>query len=83
MHAHHDLSVASLQIYLDHDTRMQADILGGDSGHVRNLGEQIIAERGVRHGRIIMLPAEFKIESHAHSHKGKHKHRHMHVRDAG
>lgn len=84
MHNHHDVSVASLQVYLDHHTRMQVDVLGGSSGQVRNLGERIIAERGVRHGRLIMLPAEFKIESHAHSHRQeRHRHRHVHVRDAG
>lgn len=82
MHDHHDLAVASMQIFLDHHTRMEVDILGGDSAPVRKFGEQVIAERGVRHGRLIMLPAEFKIESHAH--KGeRHRHRHVHVRDAG
>jgi CopG family transcriptional regulator, nickel-responsive regulator len=83
MHDHHHLSVASLQVYLDHHTRMQLDVLGGSSAQVRNLGERIIAERGVRHGRLIMLPAEFRIESHAHSGTASHKHRHMHVRQAG
>lgn len=83
MHDHHHLSVASLQVYLDHHTRMQVDILGGSSIEVRNLGERIIAERGVRHGRLVMLPAEFKDESHAHSGAARHKHRHMHVRQAG
>jgi CopG family transcriptional regulator, nickel-responsive regulator len=83
MHAHHDISVASLQVFLDHHTRMEVDILGGDSAAVRKFGEQVIAERGVRHGRLIMLPAEFKTENHAHSHKEKHRHRHVHVRDAG
>lgn len=84
MHEHHDLAVASLQVFLDHHTRMEVDVLGGASGAVRKLGEQVIAERGVRHGRLIMLPAEFKTESHAHSRKGeRHRHRHVHVRDAG
>ena len=84
MHDNHDLSVASLQVFLDHHTRMEIDVLGGASSAVRKFGEQVIAERGVRHGRLIMLPAEFKIESHAHAHKGeRHKHRHVHVRDAG
>jgi len=83
MHAHHDISVASLQVFLDHHTRMEVDVLGGESRGVRKFGEQVIAERGVRHGRLIMLPAEFKTENHAHSHKEKHRHRHVHVRDAG
>jgi len=83
MHEHHDLAVASMQVFLDHHTRMEIDVLGGESGAVRKVGEQVIAERGVRHGRLIMLPTEVKIQSHAHSHKERHKHRHVHVRDAG
>lgn len=84
MHDHHDLSVASLQVFLDHRTRMEVDVLGGDGGVVRKFGEQLIAERGVRHGRLIMLPAEFKNESHAHSRRGeRRRHRHVHIRNAG
>jgi len=84
MHDHHDLAVASMQIFLDHHTRMEIDVLGGQGSAVRRFGEQVIAERGVRHGRLVMLPAEFKIESHAHSRKGERsRHRHVHVREAG
>ena len=83
IHENHDLSVASLQVCLDHDSRMEVNVLCGDTHDVRKLGESIIAERGVRHGRLYMLPAEFKAETHAHAHKKSSKHRHMHVRKAG
>jgi len=81
MHDNHDLSVGSLQIPLDHHSRMEVNILCGESGEVRKLGEHVIAERGVRHGRLVMLPAELKTETH--SHGKKHSHRHVHVKNAG
>lgn len=84
LHGHHDMSVASLQVFLDHRTRLEIDVLSGASNSVRRLGEQVIAERGVRHGRLVLLPAAFTLESHAHSRRQeRHRHRHIHVRDAG
>ena len=81
MHDNHDLSVGSLQIPLDHHSRMEVNILCGDSSEVRKLGGHVIAERGVRHGRLVMLPVELKTETH--SHGKKHSHRHVHVKSAG
>jgi CopG family nickel-responsive transcriptional regulator len=81
MHDNHDLSVGALQIPLDHHSRMEVNVLCGDSGEVRKLGEHVIAERGVRHGRLVMLPVELKTETHTHG--KKHSHRHVHVKNAG
>lgn len=81
IHDHHDLSVGSLQIPLDHHSRMEVNILCGETGDVRKLGQHVIAERGVRHGRLVMLPVELKTETHKH---GKRRsHRHVHVKNAG
>ena len=81
IHDHHDLSVGAVQIPLDHHNRMEVNILCGETGEVRKLGERMIAERGVRHGRLVMLPAELKTETHTHGRK--HSHRHVHVKSAG
>jgi CopG family transcriptional regulator, nickel-responsive regulator len=83
VHDHHDLSVATLQVHLDHDSRMEVAVLRGDRHDVGHFAEHIIAERGVRYGRLVALPAEMKSESHAHSGAKKHKHLHVRVRKAG
>lgn len=77
----HDLIVASLQVHLDHTTRLEVGILRGAADEVRRLGDQIMAERGVRHGRLVTVPVELSRESHAH--QGEAPHEHLHVRVKG
>ena len=81
-HDHHDISVAALRVHLDHEACLEMNVLRGDSRDVRHLAETVIAERGVRHGRLVMVPAEIEDESHAHG-SGRHRHIHTHVRKAG
>jgi len=35
---------------------MEVTALRGASGEVRHLAEHVIAERGVRYGRVVMIP---------------------------
>ncbi len=46
----------------------------GKSAQVQDVANQIIAERGVRHGRLIMIPAELEAETHDHHGEGPHSH---------
>jgi len=55
-HDHHSMSVATLHVHLDHDTCMEVTVLKGEAGKVRHFGEHVIAERGVRHGQLVILP---------------------------
>ncbi len=55
-HGHHDLSLATLHVHLDDDSCMEVTALKGPSGEVRHLADHIIAERGVRYGRVVMIP---------------------------
>jgi len=55
-HGHHDLSLATLHVHLDDDSCMEVTALRGASGEVRHLAEHVIAERGVRYGRVVMIP---------------------------
>ncbi len=56
-HSHHVLSLASLHVHLDEENCMEVSVLKGPGGDVRHFAEHIIAERGVRHGRIFTVPA--------------------------
>src|SRR6476620_9978372 len=53
---HHDLSLATLHVHLDDDSCMEVTALKGASGEVRHFADHIIAERGVRYGRVVMIP---------------------------
>ncbi len=81
-HDHHDLSVAAMHVHLDHGACLELNVLRGDSRDVRRLAEHVIAERGVQHGRLVMVPAEFQSETHSHA-SGRHHHLHTYVRKAG
>ncbi len=57
-HDHHDLSVASLHVHLDHDTCMELSVLRGEVRAVRHFADHVIAERSVRHGELVIIPLE-------------------------
>ena len=76
-HAHHDLSVATTRIHLNHDSGMDAVMLKGATGQVRQLADLVLTERGVRHGRLHIVPA--CVDDAEHSHNGSAA-THSHVR---
>ena len=57
-HDHHELSLSSLHVHLDHDSCMEVTVLKGKTGAVQHFAEHVIAERGVRHGRVVMMPTQ-------------------------
>ena len=57
-HERHDLAQATLHVHLDHDNCMEVTVLKGRGADVQKFADQIIAERGVRHGHAVYLPAD-------------------------
>lgn len=55
-----DLSRTILRVDLDHDRCMEVMVLRGRIEEVRRLSDQVIAQRGVRHGRLVLVPIDFK-----------------------
>ena len=55
-HGHHDLSLATLHVHLDDDSCMEVTALKGASSEVQHFADHIIAERGVRYGKVVMIP---------------------------
>ena len=80
-HDHHDLSVASLHVHLDHDSCMEVAVLRGAMRDVRHFSRRVVAERGVRHGRLVTVPVEFENQKHAHGAEPSRRHLHVHVRE--
>ena len=72
-HRHHDLSLSTLHVHLDHDDCMEAVILQGATGEVRAFADAIMAEPGVRHGQLHLVPIDLETSSH-----GGHAHVHRH-----
>ena len=64
-HNHHALSLAAMHIHLDHEICMEVSVLQGRAVDVKHFSDHVIAERGVRHGHLIMIPFENKSEGGA------------------
>jgi CopG family transcriptional regulator, nickel-responsive regulator len=83
-HDHHDLSVSTLHVHLDHGTCLEVSVLRGDAADVRHLGEHVIAERGVHYGRLVVTPVEIETAAHSHGRGNRsRRHQHTHVRTGG
>ena len=72
-HAHHDLTVSTMHAHLDHDQCIETVLLKGTVNQVRQFAEEMIAERGVRHGQLNLVSVEL---GKPHSHGGS-THRHL------
>jgi CopG family transcriptional regulator, nickel-responsive regulator len=78
-HDHHDMAHATLHVHLDHESCMEVVVLKGRTRDVQHCAEHVIAERGVRYGRLTMVPVEVTQEVHAHGDEPSHRHSHTHV----
>jgi CopG family nickel-responsive transcriptional regulator len=72
-HGHHDLSLATLHVHLDDDNCMEVTALRGPGKDVQHLADHIIAERGVKYGRVVMIPTG-PGKKGSHAHKKAHRH---------
>jgi CopG family nickel-responsive transcriptional regulator len=70
-HHRHDLAQTTLHVHLDHENCMEVTVLKGRGSDVQELADHIIAERGVRHGHVVYLPAD---SAHSHGHEATHSH---------
>jgi len=78
-HDHHDLSQATLHVHLDHDSCMEVTVLKGQASEVQQCANRVIAERGVRHGRAVIVPVDLAHEVHRHGKEPAHRHSHAHI----
>ncbi len=56
-HDHHGLTVSPLHVHLDHATCLEVRVLKGQAVALRHFAGHVMAGRGVRHGRLVLLPA--------------------------
>ncbi|WP_395688022.1 nickel-responsive transcriptional regulator NikR [Caenimonas koreensis] len=76
-HEHHDLVVTSQHVHLDHDHCLETVVLRGPTKAVRACGEQLVALRGVHHGRVHYIPLASEGRGHRHPHGPGAKHKHF------
>jgi CopG family transcriptional regulator, nickel-responsive regulator len=62
-HDHHNLAQATLHVHIDHDSCLEVTVLKGRGSEVKRFAEHVIAERGVRHGHVVVLPIDAQSRS--------------------
>jgi CopG family nickel-responsive transcriptional regulator len=77
-HAHHDLTVSTLHVHLDHDNCMETVVLRGGVDRVQGFANAVAARPGVRHAKLYILPVEVREQSHGHGSHGA-AGRHLHL----
>ena len=65
-HRHHDLTLSAMHAHLDHDNCIETVFLRGPTPAVREFADALLAERGVRHGQLNLVPADIGHEPHQH-----------------
>ena len=64
---HHHLTVASVQAHLDHEHCIETVILRGRSDRVQAFADAVLAQPGVTHGNLHLVPMASRLQ-HGHEH---------------
>ena len=75
-HDHHDLTVSTMHVHLDHDNCLETVVLRGKFKEVSAFADILVAQSGVRHGNIHIVPVEVATPALA-DHTHPHSHRHF------
>ena len=73
-HDHHDLSQATMHVHLDAQNCLEMTVLKGRGAEVQAFANQVIAERGVRHGHVVFVPIGDSKKKHHRDHSHRHNH---------
>lgn len=79
-HEHHHLTVSSMHVHLDHENCLEVTFLRGRTTEVRLFAQQLVAQTGVRHGSIQIIPVEMDTAGRGHSHGDGSGAPHVHLR---
>ncbi|MGF1640509.1 MAG: nickel-responsive transcriptional regulator NikR [Rhodospirillales bacterium] len=79
-HEHHDLVLSTLHVHLDHDNCIEAMIVEGRTDSLRRFADQVMSERGVRHGHLHLVPIDLRLDDHPHGDPGASVAAHRHSR---
>ena len=71
---HHDRVAAAMSVPVDHSSSLEVNILRGPVGDVQAIVNALFLERGVRHGRLSLVPLARDDAAHAHGEGTAHVH---------
>ncbi len=79
-HRHHDLTLSTMHVHLDHENCLEVAILRGPTDAVRKCADSMTAETGVRHGKLNVVPVEIDLSAGHYHHDEPQGRPHVHSR---
>jgi CopG family nickel-responsive transcriptional regulator len=73
-HSHTDISIATLHVHVDEESCLEVSLLRGPKAEVEHFAQHVMGERGVRYGRLVVVPASAERPAHEHEHHHDHDH---------
>lgn len=69
-HEHNDIAIATMHVHLDDASCLEVTAMKGSRDEIQHFADHVIAERGVRYGRVVVMPAqgERAAKPHGHTH---------------
>jgi len=55
-HHRHHMAISTLHVHLDPESCLEVAVLKGTAKDVQHVADHVIAERGVRHGQLVVVP---------------------------
>jgi CopG family nickel-responsive transcriptional regulator len=77
-HDHHNLTVASMRVHLDHQSLLESSVLRGRSEDIAAFADSLSSQRGVRYANLHKIPVTVEHAKHQHGgDSGPHEHLHV------
>ncbi|MBE0465091.1 MAG: nickel-responsive transcriptional regulator NikR [Halomonadaceae bacterium] len=55
-HDHHDLTLSTLHVHIDHDSCLEVALLKGQGRELKQFADEVTSSRSVRHGQLVLIP---------------------------
>lgn len=79
-HEHHELTISTMHVHLDHEHCLETVMLRGNVASVTRFADEVCAQRGVHHGKLNLISVEAHEPHGAHEAHGPHdEHAHAHA----
>jgi CopG family nickel-responsive transcriptional regulator len=76
-HSHHDLVLSTIHTHLDHDHCLETMLLRGPTARIRQFADSVMAESGVHHGGLHLVPVALETRTgHHHGESAQVQHLH-------
>jgi CopG family nickel-responsive transcriptional regulator len=57
-HGHVESIISAMHVHLDHENCLEVIIIRGKATHIKQLADQMIATKGIRHGKLYLTTSE-------------------------